>query len=96
MASTLSVIKTALRVPSSVTMYDDELNALIEAATAIMSGAGVDLERESVDVINAACICYVKANFGSRADADRNGTAFNSIVKQRALVKWGDVDASNG
>lgn len=93
MASTLDVVKVALRIPSTVTLYDTELNSLIEAAAATMRDSGVNLEREDSAVIDSASIMFVKSNFGNRPDAERCKEAFDAIVRQRALIDWGASDA---
>lgn len=64
----LTAVKLALRI--STTAYDDEIQALINAAYADLGIAGIhDLDYDPLVV--QAVKTYVRMNFGSPSDYDR-------------------------
>lgn len=75
----LDDVKTALRISSSTTAFDVELDDLIDAVAADLKLSGVDplkladLTSTTIDpLIKRAIVVYVKANFGyDNPDADR-------------------------
>lgn len=83
----LDKVKDALRIPSSVTAYDDELAALLASAEIIAISAGVDLATVDPEIMTTLKILYAKGTFGARADAERSLKTFEAIIKQQALIR---------
>lgn len=66
----LTAVKLALRI--STNAYDDEIQALIDAAYADLGIAGIDTTiLESDPLVVQAVKTYVRMSFGSPADYDR-------------------------
>lgn len=67
----LDLVKQSLAIVSSATARDTELNALISAAQQDMERQGININATSEDLINAAIIMFVKANFGMIDDRQK-------------------------
>lgn len=66
----LSAVKVALRI--STDAYDDEIQALINAAFADLGIAGIDANTMEQDpLVVQAVKTYVRMSFGSPSDYDR-------------------------
>jgi len=66
----LTAVKLALRI--STTAYDDEIQALIDAAYQDLGIAGIDTTTlEGDPLVVQAVKTYVRMSFGSPADYDR-------------------------
>lgn len=84
----LSTIKLALRIATSV--FDAEIQTLIDAAIAEMAGLGVTAatsETEDPQIVSAV-ISYCKWQFGNNEDADRWRDIYH--------VKLGQLKAMTG
>ena len=79
----LSASRDALRIPSDVTAYDNEIADLIDAARSELRAGGISDEKASDDTdgsIRLAIMTYVRAHFGmDNPDADRLMQAFDSM-----------------
>lgn len=66
----LTAVKLALRITTNA--YDDEIQALIDAAYLDLGIAGIDAETISNDpLVVQAVKTYVRMSFGSPSDYDR-------------------------
>lgn len=66
----LTAVKLALRITTNA--YDDEIQALIDAAYLDLGIAGIDTETISNDpLVVQAVKTYVRMSFGSPSDYDR-------------------------
>lgn len=82
--------KTALRIASTTTAYDIEINDLISAAQSDMKAAGVE-ESKATDatttdpLVKRAILLFVKAHFGfDNPDADRLNEAYRLTLTRLA------------
>lgn len=85
----LSAVKGALRVSNSTTVYDDEIQDLIEAAKADLALAGVLQAKidESDPLIKRAIIAYCKAHFGwNNPDAERLERSYGMLKAHLTLA----------
>ncbi|MCK0471397.1 head-tail connector protein [Halalkalibacter sp. APA_J-10(15)] len=93
-------VKTALRISSSNTVFDGEVQGLIDTAKIDLVQAGVletkvnpDPPDEPDAIIKRAIITYAKANFGyDNPDADRFQLAYVSLKQHLSL--YGGYKAS--
>ena len=70
MSELLSAVKLALRV--SVTAYDSEILALIQAALADLGLVGIEASSMITDALVVQAVkTYVRMSFGSPSDYDR-------------------------
>lgn len=80
----LDACRDALRIPSDVTDYDDEIADLIDAARAAMCAGGVSVDKSQDDsdgTVRLAIKVFCKANFGmDNPDADRYMHTFEELV----------------
>lgn len=66
----LTAVKLALRI--STNAYDDEIQALIDAAYADLGIAGIDATTLATDALVVQAVkTYVRMSFGSPSDYDR-------------------------
>lgn len=93
----LDKVKLALRV--SNTVFDDEINDLIDAAKIDLDLGGVSNEAllEADALIQRAIIIYAKGNFGmANPDSEKYGEAFENVRMKLALSgKHNVLDWSN-
>lgn len=86
----LEEVKVALRI--SNTVYNDEIQGLIDAGKRDLEIAGVALPVETDPLIKRAIILYCKAHFGyDNKDADRFFNAY--VMLKQSLVLSGDYNA---
>lgn len=85
----LDECKTALRISLGNTVFDGEINGLINACRQdlILAGIASNKANDSTDaLINRAIIVYCKANFGfDNPDSDRLQQSYNSLKTSLAL-----------
>ena len=90
--SLLDKTKLALRV--TVTNYDTDLTALINAAKLDLGIAGVELPSALDAICERAIITYCKVHFGSPADYERLKAAYDEqkaqLVTCTGYTDWGD------
>lgn len=88
----LDEVKTALRISTSNTVYDMEIQTLIYAARSDLIQAGINPDKVNDDddaLIKRAIITYCKANFGyDNPEADRFNDAY--IMLKQHLSLYGD------
>ena len=78
--------KAALRIPSDVTIYDAEIEQLLEEAQADLTNTGVPTDT-GADV-DGAVVSYVKAHFGwNNPDADRLDKSYTSKLIKLSLIE---------
>lgn len=85
----LDDVKVALRISSTNTAFDGEINGLILAAKADLGLSGVvgDKIIDEEPLIKRAVITYTKANFGyDNPEAERFQTAYNFLKMHLALA----------
>lgn len=86
----LDDVKLALRISSATTTYDTEINGLIAAAQADLTGSGVDETKASAAtdaLIKHAIITYVKAHFGSNnPDSEKLQASYAMMLNKLALL----------
>lgn len=86
----LEEVKVALRI--SNTVYNDEIQGLIDAGKRDLEIAGVALPVETDPLIKRAIILYCKAHFGyDNKDADRFLESY--VMLKQSLVLSGDYNA---
>lgn len=95
--TTLEKVKLALRITASV--FDVELNGLIQAAIADLMLAGVRADIKPEDpLIERAVITYCKANFGEADQYDRLKAAYDEqkaqLMSATGYTDWGDGNAA--
>ncbi|WP_085521414.1 head-tail connector protein [Tuberibacillus sp. Marseille-P3662] len=92
----LNDIKQALRISSSMTAFDDEVQDLIEAARIDLIQSGVSSEKANDDtdaLIKRAITVYCKANFGyDNPDAERFEQSYKMLKQHLSLA--GDYNAT--
>ena len=77
----LSAVKLALRI--STDAYDDEIQALINAAFADLGIAGIDANTMEQDpLVVQAVKTYVRMSFGSPSDYDRLNRSYDEQKAQ--------------
>ena len=85
----LSAVKLALRIGASTTVYDDEVQSLIDAAKADLILAGV-LEGKVVGsdpLIKRAVTAYCKAHFGwNNSEAERLERSYGMLKAHLTLA----------
>lgn len=94
--TTLEKVKLALRITASV--FDAELNGLIQTAIADLMLAGVRADIKPDDpLIERAVITYCKANFGEADQYDRLKASYDEqkaqLMSATGYTDWGDGDA---
>ena len=94
--TTLEKVKLALRITASV--FDVELNGLIQAAIADLMLAGVRADIKPEDpLIERAVITYCKANFGEADQYDRLKESYDEqkaqLMSATGYTNWGDSNA---
>nr|DAG67476.1 MAG TPA: head to tail adaptor [Caudoviricetes sp.] len=94
--TTLEKVKLALRITASV--FDVELNGLIQAAIADLMLAGVRADIKPDDpLIERAVITYCKANFGEADQYDRLKASYDEqkaqLMSATGYTDWGDSNA---
>lgn len=95
--TTLEKVKLALRITASV--FDVELNGLIQAAIADLMLAGVRADIKPEDpLIERAVITYCKANFGEADQYDRLKASYDEqksqLMSATGYTDWGDGNAA--
>lgn len=86
----LEEVRLALRI--SNTVYNDEIQGLIDAGKRDLEIAGVALPIETDPLIKRAVILYCKAHFGyDNKDADRFLDSY--VMLKQHLVLSGDYNA---
>lgn len=89
----LDVIKKRIGVHEKITVYDEEIQSLIEDAKLEMKSSGVPetILQEPDDRVVTTVACYVKGHFGNdRADTDKYMDMF--LKKTFRLTLEGDED----
>ena len=86
MKSIIFAVKTALRISNNA--FDDEIEALVDAATIDLTHA--DVTRATADddlnpLIRRAIITYCRLNFGEPSDYDRLKRAYDEIKHQLSM-----------
>ena len=94
--TTLEKVKLALRITASV--FDVELNGLIQSAIADLMLAGVRADIKPEDpLIERAVITYCKANFGEADQYDRLKASYDEqkaqLMSATGYTDWGDSNA---
>ena len=90
----LIYVKKALRVMT--TAFDDQLEALIEAAKLDLKIAGVDVENiaDTDNLLRVAVASYCALHFGNCRDYDRVKTSYDEQKAQlrtaTGYTDWGD------
>lgn len=79
----LAKVKAALRIASTITTYDTELQDLIDAAKLDMGIAGIETLADSNKLIIRAVITYCKLNFGNPGDYGDYDKLERSYVEQK-------------
>lgn len=93
----LDRVKTALRITTDA--YDDEINALIEAAKLDMGVAGVEIPCVINPLVERAIITYCRVHFGDLDDGtfDRLKAAYDEQKAQLSMATgytdWGLTNA---
>lgn len=90
----LNSVKVSLRINSSNTAYDNEINDLIEAAKLDLriSGIASTLIVDSDPLIRQAIITYVKAYFGyDNSDSEKLKESY-SLLKKHLAIAYRDDD----
>lgn len=82
----LAAAKLALRIVTNA--YDNELTALLNAAMRDLGIAGVEIPGGQDDLVQTACITYVKMRFGSPDNYDRLKAAYDE-QKAQLMVATG-------
>lgn len=86
----LSATKLALRITTDA--FDDELNALLDAALLDLGVAGVEPPSEVDPLVKLACITYVKMHFGQPDDYDRLKKSYDEqkaqLVTATGYTDW--------
>lgn len=87
----LYAAKMALRI--TTTAFDIEIENLLSAALLDLGVAGVTVPAEVDDLVQQACITYVKANFGQPDDYDRLKRSYDEQKAQLStctgFTDWG-------
>lgn len=84
----LGDVKKALRISTSTTDFDDEVQDLIDAAKADMGLSGVVSEKviDTDPLIKRAVVTYCKANFGyDNPDSDRLARSYDMLKTHLSL-----------
>ena len=94
--TTLEKVKLALRITASV--FDVELDGLIQAAIADLMLAGVRTDIKPEDpLIERAVITYCKAHFGEADQYDRLKASYDEqkaqLMSATGYTDWGDGNA---
>lgn len=88
-----TITKLALRIPSDVTAFDQEINDLIAAAKVDLGIAGVSVPTELDSIVRTAIITYVKMHFGQPDEYDRLKASYDEQKAQLATATgytdWG-------
>lgn len=83
----LAACKSALRIPSTCTDFDDEISDLIAAARSSLKTGGVFPEIAEGDdsSVRVAVKVYVKANFGmDNPESEKLMRSFNDMLNRMA------------
>lgn len=94
----LQKVKKAIR--SSYSVFDDELNDLIDAAFADLGIAGANGEKivNTDPLTTQAVITYCKMKFGEPEDYDKLKASYDEQKAQLSMADgytvWGDIDAA--
>lgn len=90
----LEAAKTALRI--TVTDFDSEIQALIEAAKQDLGIAGVIMYGDMDALVRRAVITYVRCHFGSPDDYDRLKASYDEQKAQlqtaTGYTDWGEPE----
>jgi hypothetical protein len=78
----LTAAKLALRVTTDA--FDSEILSLLNAALLDMGVAGVIVTAEANDLVQQACITYVRMHFGHPDDYDRLKKSYDEQKAQLA------------
>ena len=92
----LSAVKVALRIGASTTVYEDEVQGLIDAAKADLALAGVLQAKvdEPDPLIRRAITAYCKAHFGwNNPDAERLERSYTMLKAHLTLSADYTVEA---
>ena len=90
-----TLTKSALRIPSDVTAFDQEINDLIAAAKVDLNIAGVEVPTELDSIVRTAIVTYVKVHFGQPDEYDRLKASYDEQKAQLATATgytdWGVI-----
>lgn len=90
----LEAAKTALRI--TVTDFDSEIQALIDAAKQDLGIAGVLMYGDMDALVRRAVITYVRCHFGSPDDYDRLKASYDEQKAQlqtaTGYTDWGEPE----
>lgn len=81
-SSMLTAAKLALRVTTDA--FDSEILSLLNAALLDIGVAGVIVPAEANDLVQQACITYVRMHFGQPDDYDRLKKSYDEQKAQLA------------
>ena len=88
--NTLTILqkcKNALRISLTTTMYDDEIQDLIDAAERDIAETGILLGDASDSLVRRAVVTYVKAHFGwNNSDAEKLEESYQRILRKMASL----------
>lgn len=92
---TLELIEQAKKARRiSGTLFDDEIERLLEAAMLDLGVAGVEIPEELDALVSQAAITYVMANFGEPESYDRLKASYDEQKAQLSMrtgyTDWGD------
>lgn len=82
----LAKVKAALRIAAAITIYDAELQDLIDAALLDLGIAGVETIAESNKLIIRAVTTYCKMHFGNPGDYGDYDKLERSYNEQKAQL----------
>jgi len=80
----LEAVKMALRITTDA--FDDELEDLIDAATADMRLAGITNDETDDPLVRRAVITYCRLNFGQPDDYDRLKASYDEQKRQMGMA----------
>lgn len=79
----LDDVRLSLRV--STTVYDNELNRLIESAKLDLGIAGVVVPETLDNVVSTAVVTYCKMNFGNPSNYDKLKSSYDEQKAQLSM-----------
>ncbi|MDD5589474.1 MAG: hypothetical protein PHP92_05440 [Candidatus Nanoarchaeia archaeon] len=82
----LDDVKISLRISTTITAYNTEINDLISACKADLALSGIYNTSDTDTLVKRAIMTYVKANFGyNNPDSDRLRNAYESLKNHLTL-----------
>ena len=82
----LDDVKVALRIAAATTVYDDEIQDLIDACKAELALAGLLVIDETDSLIKRAIKTYCKANFGyDNPDSEKFQKSFDALKEHLSV-----------